>query len=47
MYRVFNMGIGMVAFLPAACDLTQLPQLGAVPIGEVRERTVGAVELGL
>ncbi len=36
MYRVFNMGIGMVAFLPPEIDLADFPALQAIPIGEVR-----------
>ncbi len=35
MYRVFNMGIGMVIFLPADVDRQLLERLGALPIGEV------------
>ncbi len=35
MYRVFNMGIGMVTFLPPTVDLGQLLQLGAIHLGEV------------
>jgi len=35
MYRVFNMGIGMVVFLPPEVDLQELPRLAAVPVGEV------------
>jgi phosphoribosylformylglycinamidine cyclo-ligase len=35
MYRVFNMGIGMVVFLPADGDNAVLESLGAVPIGVV------------
>jgi phosphoribosylformylglycinamidine cyclo-ligase len=35
MYRVFNMGIGMVAFLPPQVDPVRDGGLDAVPIGEV------------
>ncbi|MBK8165929.1 MAG: phosphoribosylformylglycinamidine cyclo-ligase [bacterium] len=36
MYRVFNMGIGMVVVTPPDCDLGTVPGLDAVLIGEVR-----------
>ena len=36
MYRVFNMGIGLVVVTPADCDLAALPGLEARLIGEVR-----------
>ena len=36
MYRVFNMGIGMVVVTPPDCDLGAVPGLDAVLIGEVR-----------
>jgi len=35
MYRVFNMGIGLVVIAPAEVDLGELPDLKAVLIGEV------------
>ena len=47
MYRVFNMGIGMVAVLPAEVDLGALPDLAAVEIGVVRAGAQGKVELPL
>ncbi len=37
MYRVFNMGVGMVVFLPPEADAAALPGLRAFPIGEVIE----------
>ena len=37
MYRVFNMGIGMVLFLPPECDAAAVDGLDAVTLGEVRE----------
>jgi phosphoribosylformylglycinamidine cyclo-ligase len=36
MYRVFNMGLGMLVFLPPECDAAGLPGVDAVPVGEVR-----------
>jgi len=36
MYRVFNMGIGLVVVTPSDCDLGLIPGLDAVRIGEVR-----------
>ncbi len=36
MYRVFNMGLGMLVFLPPECDLAGLPGLDAVHVGQVR-----------
>jgi phosphoribosylformylglycinamidine cyclo-ligase len=36
MYRVFNMGIGLVVVAPGDCDLASVPGLDAVRIGEVR-----------
>jgi len=36
MYRVFNMGLGMLVFLPPECDLASLPGLDAVHVGQVR-----------
>ena len=36
MYRVFNMGLGMLVFLPPECDAASLPGLDAVPVGDVR-----------
>jgi len=36
MYRVFNMGIGMVVVTPPDCDLGRVPGLEAVLLGEVR-----------
>jgi phosphoribosylformylglycinamidine cyclo-ligase len=46
MYRVFNMGIGLVVFLPADIDVAVPARLGAVPIGEVvAGETRVAVEL--
>ena len=47
MYRVFNMGIGMVVVLPAEVDLGALPDLAAVEIGVVRAGAEGKVELPL
>ncbi len=35
MYRVFNMGVGMVLVMPAEADADQLDELGAIPIGEI------------
>ncbi len=35
MYRVFNMGIGLVMFLPPDADASVLASVGAVPMGEV------------
>lgn len=37
MYRVFNMGVGMVVFLPPNLDASALAGVGAVPIGEVAD----------
>ena len=36
MYRVFNMGIGLVVVTPPDCDLGEVPGTDAVLIGEVR-----------
>ena len=36
MYRVFNMGIGLVVVTPPAVDLARVPGLDAVLIGDVR-----------
>jgi len=36
MYRVFNMGIGLVVVTPPDCDLGRIPGLDAVRIGDVR-----------
>lgn len=36
MYRVFNMGIGLVVVTPPDCDLDGLPGVEARLIGEVR-----------
>jgi phosphoribosylaminoimidazole (AIR) synthetase len=47
MYRVFNMGIGFVVFLPAECDLSQLSILDAVPIGEIKSGTGPRLDLNL
>ncbi len=47
MYRVFNMGIGLVVVLPPEIDLGQLPDLEAVPIGEVRPGKKQRIELVL
>ncbi|MFH1842778.1 MAG: phosphoribosylformylglycinamidine cyclo-ligase [bacterium] len=47
MYRVFNMGIGMVVFLPAEVDPTQVAGLRAVPIGEVLAGEGARVEVVL
>jgi len=35
MYRVFNMGIGLVCILDASVDCSSLPEIGAVEIGSV------------
>ncbi len=45
MYRVFNMGIGMVLFLPPDLDPGKLPELGAVLLGEVRAGGGNPVQL--
>jgi phosphoribosylformylglycinamidine cyclo-ligase len=47
MYRVFNMGIGLVVITPPDCDLTELPELDAVPIGEMRAGDDRGVEVVL
>ena len=47
MYRVFNMGIGMVLFLAPDCDPSGLAGLEAKPIGEVRPTAQGPIELVL
>ena len=44
MYRVFNMGVGLVVVTPGDCDLAALPGLGARLIGEVR---AGAARVSL
>jgi len=44
MYRVFNMGIGLVVITPAEVDLTGVPSLDAVRIGEV---TAGAEKVSV
>ncbi len=36
MYRVFNMGIGLVVVTPPDCDLASVPGLDAVLIGDVK-----------
>jgi phosphoribosylformylglycinamidine cyclo-ligase len=41
MYRVFNMGIGMLAFLPPEIDAGALSGTGALPVGEVRAGECG------
>jgi phosphoribosylformylglycinamidine cyclo-ligase len=45
MYRVFNMGMGMVVFLPAPIDLGEVPDLRASLIGEVGKRDKDAVRI--
>jgi len=47
MYRVFNMGIGMVVFLPADLDPTRVAGVAAVPIGEVKSGKGARVEVVL
>ncbi len=47
MYRVFNMGVGLVAFLPPQIDLSELPGLHAKRIGEVRAGDQARVEVVL
>ncbi len=44
MYRVFNMGIGLVVVTPPQTDLARVPGLDAVLIGEVR---AGATKVAL
>jgi phosphoribosylformylglycinamidine cyclo-ligase len=45
MYRVFNMGLGMLVFLPPECDPSSLPSLAAIPVGEVRAGSSSRFEL--
>jgi phosphoribosylformylglycinamidine cyclo-ligase len=47
MYRVFNMGIGMVLFLPAEVDPTGEADLDAILIGQVRAGDDTRVEVKL
>lgn len=37
MYRVFNMGIGLIVVTPTTVDLAALPTIGAVLLGEVTQ----------